>query len=64
MKIDEIKDQIPTKQYEIISKEFKELRPAQAKAVNAGLLKNENLLVCTPTSSGKTLMAELAGVKS
>ncbi len=28
------------------------------------MLKGKNLLVCTPTASGKTLIAELAGVKS
>ncbi|MBI4158832.1 DEAD/DEAH box helicase [Candidatus Woesearchaeota archaeon] len=39
---------------------IKELRPAQSKALDSGLLKNKNLIVCTPTSSGKTLVAELA----
>lgn len=38
------------------------LRPVQEKAVNAGLLKGKNLLVCTPTASGKTLVAELAAL--
>ena len=36
------------------------LRPAQEKAVSAGVLGGENVLVCTPTASGKTLVAELA----
>ncbi len=36
------------------------LRPAQSKAVAAGLLTGKNVLVCTPTASGKTLIAELA----
>lgn len=36
------------------------LRPAQLKAINAGLLEGTNLLICTPTASGKTLIAELA----
>ncbi|HLC66909.1 MAG TPA: DEAD/DEAH box helicase [Candidatus Nanoarchaeia archaeon] len=36
-----------------------ELRPSQQKAINAGLLDGQNLLVCTPTASGKTLIAEL-----
>jgi helicase len=37
-----------------------ELRPAQKKAIEAGVLQQENVLVCTPTASGKTLVAELA----
>lgn len=36
------------------------LRPAQEKAVAAGVLDGENVLVSTPTASGKTLVAELA----
>lgn len=39
---------------------FSELRPAQRKAIDAGLLDGENVLVCTPTASGKTFIAELA----
>ena len=50
--------------YEILSKDIKDLRPCQEKAVKAGLLENKNLLVCTPTASGKTLIAELAALKS
>ncbi|HLE80428.1 MAG TPA: DEAD/DEAH box helicase [Dehalococcoidia bacterium] len=40
------------------------LRPAQEKAVAAGLLEGKNLLVCTPTASGKTLIAELAALRT
>jgi len=36
------------------------LRNAQRRAVECGLLKGRNILVCTPTASGKTLIAELA----
>lgn len=36
-----------------------QLRPCQTKAINAGLFENKNLLVCTPTASGKTLVGEL-----
>lgn len=39
---------------------FASLRPAQEKAIQAGLFKDKNLLVCTPTASGKTLVGELA----
>ncbi|MBW3018900.1 DEAD/DEAH box helicase [Candidatus Woesearchaeota archaeon] len=41
---------------------IKELRPAQKKALDAGLLTGKNLLVCTPTASGKTLIAEMAAM--
>ena len=40
--------------------EVAQLRPAQEKAVSAGVLRGESVLVCTPTASGKTLVAELA----
>ncbi len=59
-----IKGMIPSQLYDTLSKEIDELRPAQKKAVQAGLLEKKNLLVCTPTASGKTLIAELAAMKS
>ena len=62
MKFSEIKKDLPKELYNVISKEFKELRPAQEKAVKKGLLEGKNLLVCTPTASGKTLIAELAAM--
>ena len=37
-----------------------ELRPSQTKSIKAGLFEGNNLLVCTPTASGKTLVSELA----
>ncbi len=39
---------------------FPVLRPAQAKAVAAGLLDGESVLVATPTASGKTMIGLLA----
>ena len=63
MKVKAIKDSVPEKLYAVLEREIKELRPAQEKAVKAGLLDGKNLLVCTPTASGKTLIAELACVK-
>lgn len=65
MKLETIKKLIPKEIYQVLKKEnIKELRPAQVKAIKQDLLKEKNLLVCTPTASGKTLIAELAGVKS
>lgn len=39
------------------------LRPSQEKSIQSGLLKGKNVLVCTPTASGKTFVAEIAMIK-
>lgn len=41
-----------------------ELRPCQVKSLKNGLLDKKSLLVCTPTGSGKTLVAEIASANS
>jgi helicase len=64
MKLDDIKDKIPKNLYNSLLPDIDELRPCQEKSIKAGLLDRKNLLVCTPTASGKTLIAELAMVKS
>lgn len=63
MLLKDIKNDLPKEIYKILSKEIKELRPSQEKAVKKGLFKGNNLLVCTPTASGKTLIAEFAMLK-
>lgn len=64
MHLSDIKSDIPDKVFEVLQTEgIAELRPAQEKAINAGLLKNDSILVCTPTASGKTLIAEFAATK-
>ena len=61
MRLSDIRSRIPQKLGDILQNiGIDELRPAQSKAVDAGLLKEQNLLICTPTASGKTLIAELA----
>ncbi|TRO52313.1 DEAD/DEAH box helicase [Candidatus Bathyarchaeota archaeon] len=40
-----------------------ELYPPQQEAVNAGALKGRNLVLASPTASGKTLVAELCALK-
>ena len=64
MELISIKNKIPNVLYEILDKEIAQLRPAQEKAIKKGLLEGKNILVCTPTASGKTLIAELASIKS
>ena len=63
MNLTDIKKNIPEKLFGILSEDIKELRPAQEKAIKAGLLEGKNLIVCTPTASGKTLIAELVMLK-
>ena len=43
---------------------FKELNPVQNLALKKGLMKGNNLIIFSPTASGKTLIAELAAVKT
>jgi helicase len=65
MRLKDIKAKLPDKFYSALeSQGIDELRPSQEKSVKAGLLDGKNLLVCTPTASGKTLIAELAMIKS
>ena len=42
---------------------IRELFPPQVEAIRAGALKGKNLLLASPTASGKTLVAELCAVK-
>ncbi len=66
MKFEDLSDKgIPR----VLIDKFKEknitlLNSAQKKAVKQGLLEYKNLLVCTPTGSGKTAIATLAITKS
>ncbi|PIN80667.1 hypothetical protein COV16_00460 [Candidatus Woesearchaeota archaeon CG10_big_fil_rev_8_21_14_0_10_34_8] len=63
--ISDLKDKVHHKLFKVLSEQtFTELRPSQIKAINAGLLNNKNILVCTPTGSGKTLIAEIAAMNN
>jgi helicase len=65
MDLSKYKKKIPEKIFaEIEKRGFKTLRPCQYKAIDAGLFKDKNLLVCTPTASGKTLVAEFAALNA
>jgi helicase len=48
----------------LAAQKITEFRPAQKKALDSGLLHGKNLLICTPTASGKTLIAEMAATKA
>lgn len=55
---------LPERIIEILGKEgITELNDPQAKAVKKGLLEGKNLVIASPTASGKTLIAELAILK-
>jgi len=65
MKVDELKGVIPEILLEVLKKEkVSKLRPCQEKALRKGLLNRRNMVVCTPTASGKTLVSEIAFVKN
>ena len=62
-KIDELN--IPIELKEIIkNRGIKELLPVQTLAVKGGLLDGKDLIITSATSSGKTLIGELAGIKN
>jgi helicase len=60
MQLEYIQNKINPKLYEVLKQNITKFRPSQEKSINSGLIENKNLLVCTPTASGKTLIAEIA----
>jgi len=65
MNISDARKKIPDKIYELLEQQgIKEFRPAQVKAIKAGVFEKKNILVCTPTASGKTKVAEFAFLKA
>jgi helicase len=60
MELSKYKDKIPASIYSKLESRIKTFRPAQYKAIDAGIFDDKSLLICTPTASGKTLVAELA----
>ncbi|MHC1592623.1 MAG: ATP-dependent DNA helicase [Methermicoccaceae archaeon] len=65
MKITECGYPFPDALFEIYrARGIDEFYPPQEEAIRAGLLEGRNLLAAVPTASGKTLIAELAMVRS
>jgi helicase len=62
LRLDELRIPDQAKQV-LISSGVKELFPPQEEAVGAGALEGKNLLLASPTASGKTLVAELCALK-
>jgi helicase len=60
MELSKLEKNIPPSVYIHLKDRIKTFRPAQYKAIDAGIFQDKNLLICTPTASGKTLVAELA----
>ena len=59
MGIKKFKQKLPKEIYDRISN-FKELRPPQEEAINKGILDGRDIIIASPTGSGKTLIAEMA----
>jgi helicase len=64
MKIQDAAKYIPTEVYEKIKGKITEFMPPQEEAIKKGLFKGENMVVSSPTASGKTLIAEMAILNS
>ncbi|MBR9703425.1 DEAD/DEAH box helicase, partial [Candidatus Woesearchaeota archaeon] len=65
MELSKYKKKIPSNIYSLLERRgFTTLRPCQTKAIDSGLFDDKNLLVCTPTASGKTLVGELAALNA
>ncbi|UCF44969.1 MAG: DEAD/DEAH box helicase [Candidatus Bathyarchaeota archaeon] len=62
MKITELPVTEPLKEV-MLRSGIVELYPPQEEAIQAGVLEGKNLVLATPTASGKTLIAELCGLK-
>ncbi|MDH5782233.1 MAG: DEAD/DEAH box helicase [Candidatus Bathyarchaeota archaeon] len=62
MKIEELAIPEPVKQI-IIKSGITELYPPQEEAIHAGALDGKNLVLASPTASGKTLIAEFCALK-
>jgi helicase len=65
MNVSGLKGKMPNEIIESLSSRgIVELTPPQEQAIKKGLLENKNIVVASPTASGKTLVAEIACINS
>jgi helicase len=65
MEVSSLKGRVPNELLEsLIDRGITKLTPPQAQAVECGLLSFKNVVVASPTASGKTLVAEMACINS
>jgi len=62
LRVEELDVPEPVKEV-ILKRGFTELYPPQVDAIEAGVLEGRNLVLASPTASGKTLIAELCALK-
>ncbi|MFP3950928.1 MAG: DEAD/DEAH box helicase [Candidatus Bathyarchaeia archaeon] len=62
MQLSEVDVPEPVKKI-LADRDFHELYPPQEEAINAGVLEGKNLVMASPTASGKTLVAEFCALK-
>jgi helicase len=61
MELESLKAELPREILEsLAARGIKKLTPPQASAIEKGLLKGKNIVVSSPTASGKTIVAEIA----
>ncbi|MDE1855954.1 MAG: DEAD/DEAH box helicase [Candidatus Micrarchaeota archaeon] len=65
MEVTDLKGSVPNELIESVNERgIKRLTPPQELAVANGLLQGQNIVVASPTASGKTLIAEMAIIRS
>lgn len=64
MKVHDLKTLISPELYKVLEKKVDELTPPQKQSIEKGLLLGKNLLIVSPTASGKTLIAEIGLINS
>ena len=65
MLVESLKGKLPKEMLEsMLERGIREFTPPQEMAIKAGLLDKRNMVIASPTASGKTLVAEIACVNA